>query len=76
MAWFLFSSEQIHTHGESVVEWHEHGVKFSFHGVKFQIHAPWPWKKVTIWGEIHKPPICVGGHIYGNTESVLELFLK
>ena len=39
------------------------GVEFEIHGVKTQIHAPWPWKKFTVFGEIHKPPFRVKGHI-------------
>ena len=46
------------------------GVEFEIHGVKTQIHAPWPWKKFTVFGEIHKPPFRVKGHIYTSSNIV------
>ena len=33
-------------------------------GEEFEIHAPWPWKKFTVFSEIHKPPFRMKGHIW------------
>ena len=50
------------------------GVEFEIHGVKTQIHAPWPWKKFTVFGEIHKPPFRVKGHIYFSILQLVRVF--
>ena len=44
----------------SRMEWM--GVEFEIHAVKTLIHAPWLWKKFTVFSEIHKPPFCMKGH--------------
>ena len=58
----------------SQMEWT--GVEFEIHGVKTQIHAPWPWKKFTVFGEIHKPPFRVKGHILFFLEQHNELTVQ
>ena len=43
------------------------GVEFEIHAVKTLIHAPWPWKKFTVFSEIQKPPFRIKGH---NVEPI------
>ena len=48
-------------------------VEFEIHAVKTLIHAPWPWKKFTVFSEIHKPPFRMKGHNYQFITAILKL---
>ena len=59
----IFCITKFHARSESFLAQSEHGVNFLIQAVKIQIHAPWLWKKFTVFSEIHKTAFHVKGHV-------------